>query len=143
MAIIKPPAPLELAWRVLGLLNLYRLLVPLVLAFLHWVTPETTTVGWAHPRLFVNTDALYFAFAIITILALKQRWPSLRRRTDRCGRRCSRKSCRATQRPVPQRWPTLVRGSRGASSRSHSPVRLASGHRPRANWACLGRGSSK
>jgi two-component system, NtrC family, sensor histidine kinase PilS len=78
MAIIKPPAPLELAWRVLGLLNLYRLLVPLVLAFLHWITPETTTVGWAHPRLFVNTDALYFAFAIITILALKQRWPSLR-----------------------------------------------------------------
>jgi two-component system sensor histidine kinase PilS (NtrC family) len=79
MAIIKPPAPRELAWRVLGLLNLYRLLVPLVLAFLHWVTPETTTVGWAIPRLFVNTDALYFAIAIITILALKQRWPSLQR----------------------------------------------------------------
>jgi two-component system sensor histidine kinase PilS (NtrC family) len=79
MAIIKPPAPRELAWRVLGLLNLYRLLVPLVLAFLHWATPETTTVGWAIPRLFVNTDALYFAIAIITILALKQRWPSLQR----------------------------------------------------------------
>ena len=79
MAIIKAPAPRELAWRVLGLLNLYRLLVPLVLAFLHWVTTETTTVGWAHPRLFVNTAALYFAIAIITILALKQRWPSLQR----------------------------------------------------------------
>jgi two-component system sensor histidine kinase PilS (NtrC family) len=79
MAILKAPAPRELAWRVLGLLNLYRLLVPLVLAFLHWVTPETTTVGWALPRLFVNTDALYFAIAIITILALKQRWPSLQR----------------------------------------------------------------
>ena len=79
MAIIKPPAPRELAWRVLGLLNLYRLLVPLALAFLHWITPETTAVGWARPRLFVITDTLYFAFAIVMILALKQRWPSLRR----------------------------------------------------------------
>ncbi len=79
MAIIKPPAPRELAWRVLGLLNLYRLLVPLVLAFLHWVTPETTAVGWARPRLFVITDTVYFAIAIASILALKQRWPSIRR----------------------------------------------------------------
>jgi two-component system sensor histidine kinase PilS (NtrC family) len=79
MAINKPPAPRELAWRVLGLLNLYRLLVPLVLAFLHWVTPETTTVGWAHLRLFLFTDTAYFAIAIAMILALKQRWPSIRR----------------------------------------------------------------
>ncbi len=78
MAIIKPPARRELAWRVLGLLNLYRLLVPLALAFLHWVTPETTTVGWAHARLFIVTDTVYFAIAIVMILALKQRWPSIR-----------------------------------------------------------------
>ncbi len=79
MVIIKAPAPRELAWRVLGLLNLYRLLVPLVLAFLHWVTPETTSVGWAHPRLFVITVTVYFAIAIVTILALKQHWPALQK----------------------------------------------------------------
>ena len=45
--------PADLAWRVIGLLNLYRLLVPLVLlALQHFAEP-----GWglvtAQPRLFV------------------------------------------------------------------------------------------
>ncbi|HEY4646961.1 MAG TPA: ATP-binding protein [Steroidobacteraceae bacterium] len=73
----KRPAPAELAWRVLGLLNFYRLLVPLVLASLHFFTPDTTSIGWAFPRLFVITTAVYFAIAIAMILALKQRWPKL------------------------------------------------------------------
>jgi len=77
MAMTKRPAPAELAWRVLGLLNFYRLLVPLVLASLHFFTPDTTSIGWAFPRLFVITTAVYFAIAIAMILALKQRWPKL------------------------------------------------------------------
>jgi two-component system sensor histidine kinase PilS (NtrC family) len=77
MAMIKRPAPAELAWRVLGLLNLCRLLVPLVLAFLHFATHETTSIGWAYPRLFIIVAAAYFAVAIAAIVALKMRWPEL------------------------------------------------------------------
>lgn len=79
MAMTKRPAPAELAWRVLGLLNFYRLLVPLVLASLHYLTPDATSIGWADPRLFSITLTLYFAIAIVTILALKQHWPRLER----------------------------------------------------------------
>ena len=77
MAMTKRPAPAELAWRVLGLLNFYRLLVPLVLASLHFFTPDTTSIGWAFPRFFTITVTVYFAVAIAMILALKQRWPKL------------------------------------------------------------------
>jgi two-component system sensor histidine kinase PilS (NtrC family) len=77
MAMNKRPATAELAWRVLGLLNLYRLLVPLVLAFLYFVTSDATSVGWAFPRLFTVTTAAYFAIAIVSIVALKKRWPAL------------------------------------------------------------------
>lgn len=73
----KGPAQAEMAWRVLGLLNLFRLLVPLVLVSLHYLLPESTSVGWADPDLFQKIAAAYFVAGIAMIFALKQRWPSL------------------------------------------------------------------
>ncbi|MFI4906156.1 MAG: hypothetical protein ACHP9X_05710, partial [Steroidobacterales bacterium] len=43
----------DLAWRVVGLANLYRLLLPPVLYGLQLVTRPTPTVGASDPRLFV------------------------------------------------------------------------------------------
>ena len=77
MAIIKATAQGDLAWRVLSLLNLYRLLVPIVLASLHFAAPDTGGIGWFHPKLFLSTLALYFAAGIVMISALKMRWPVL------------------------------------------------------------------
>jgi two-component system sensor histidine kinase PilS (NtrC family) len=77
MVRTKGPAQAELAWRVLGLLNLFRLLVPLVLVSLHYLLPETTSVGWANPELFQSIAAAYFLAGIAMIFALKLRWPSL------------------------------------------------------------------
>ncbi len=77
MAIIKATAQGDLAWRVLSLLNLYRLLVPIVLASLHFAAPDTGGIGWFHPKLFLSTVALYFATGIVMISALKMRWPVL------------------------------------------------------------------
>jgi two-component system sensor histidine kinase PilS (NtrC family) len=77
MVSTKGPAQAELAWRVLGLLNLFRLLVPLVLASLHYFLPETTSVGWADPRLFQVVVAAYFVSGIVMIAAIKRRWPGL------------------------------------------------------------------
>lgn len=79
MAIVKASAQSDLAWRVLGLLNLYRLLVPTVLLPVHFLTGDVTSIGWIQPQLFVGTTLVYFVVAIVTIVALKRRWPSLER----------------------------------------------------------------
>jgi two-component system sensor histidine kinase PilS (NtrC family) len=77
MVIAKASAQSDLAWRVLILLNIYRLLVPAVLLTLHLVSVAGTTVGTLHPVLFTWVAIGYFAFAILAIIALKRRWPEL------------------------------------------------------------------
>jgi two-component system sensor histidine kinase PilS (NtrC family) len=77
MAIGTASAQSDLAWRVLILLNIYRLLVPAVLLTLHLVSVSGTTVGTVHPALFTSVAIGYFALAILAIFALKRRWPDL------------------------------------------------------------------
>jgi two-component system sensor histidine kinase PilS (NtrC family) len=70
--------PSDLAWRVIGLLNLYRLLVPLVLLSMQ----SLGGVGWellvARPRLFVSANITYFTAAVLLIIARRLHWSSLR-----------------------------------------------------------------
>ena len=83
----EPPAPTpaqalpwgsstELAWRVLALVNLFRLLIPLLLAVLY-VTLDPRMVGQAHTDLFFGTCVTYFLFATLSIPGVKRRWPDL------------------------------------------------------------------
>jgi two-component system sensor histidine kinase PilS (NtrC family) len=69
----------ELVWRVLCLLNLYRLLVPAILFVLYVLAASAASLGWAAPRLFLATDLIYFLLAIVAIVALKMRRPALDR----------------------------------------------------------------
>lgn len=68
----------DLGWRVVGLLNLYRLLIPPVLFAIHRFTGPQPTVGGAYPTLFNFTCAAYFITAIALVLA--QRLPQIPRR---------------------------------------------------------------
>lgn len=69
-----------LAWRVLALVNLFRLLAPLLLAGLFGVlTPAP--VGQLHPSLFIATCTAYFLFAVSAIPSLKKHWPTLELQT--------------------------------------------------------------
>ena len=70
------PSSTELSWRVLALLNLFRLLVPIVLGSLTLLR-EQTLVGQRHPALFAAVLAGYFVFAVIAISGIKRRQPSL------------------------------------------------------------------
>jgi two-component system, NtrC family, sensor histidine kinase PilS len=71
-------APSDLAWRVIGLLSLYRLLVPLVLlAMLAFAGPGWTLVT-ARPGLFVAAGVAYFTAAVLLVIARRLRWSSLR-----------------------------------------------------------------
>jgi two-component system, NtrC family, sensor histidine kinase PilS len=71
-------APSDLAWRVIGLLNLYRLLVPLVLlAAQTFASPDLGLLA-AQPRLYVGACIAYFTAAVLLVIARRLRWSSLR-----------------------------------------------------------------
>ena len=72
-----PDAHTDLAWRVVGLLNLYRLLVPLVLVSALWLSGQSPTLV-ARPRLFLVACALYFTAAVLLVIARRLRWSTLR-----------------------------------------------------------------
>jgi len=67
----------DLPWRILSLMNLFRLLVPLVLGTL-FVSFSPPPVGQIYPALFAGTATGYFLFAITAISSIHKTWPSLR-----------------------------------------------------------------
>jgi two-component system sensor histidine kinase PilS (NtrC family) len=75
-----PPLALDsthqLAWRVLALVNLFRLLVAVLLSVM-FVAVTPTRVGQAFPALFVGATAAYFAYGLISIATVKRRWPEV------------------------------------------------------------------
>ena len=70
--------PSDLAWRVIGLLNLYRLLVPLVLLSMQSLSVNGWELAAARPRLFVSACITYFTAAMLLIIARRLHWSSLR-----------------------------------------------------------------
>ena len=66
----------QLAWRVLTLVNLFRLLVAVLLTVM-FLTITPTRVGQAYPGLFIGATAAYFAYALLSIATVKRRWPEV------------------------------------------------------------------
>lgn len=71
------PGDPELAWRVLGLLNLYRLIVPSALSAIAALGGRFLAPGMALPALYYYTLTAWFAAGVGCIVLLKTRWPSL------------------------------------------------------------------
>ena len=67
----------ELAWRILGLLNIYRLLVPTFLTITLASGASARSLGVAWPSLFSATIIAMFAAGVVSIALLKRRWPAL------------------------------------------------------------------
>ncbi len=71
-------APSDLAWRVLGLLNIYRVLVPAVLLSMQWfATPEWAPVT-VRPGAFFSACVIYFTAGVLLMIARYLDWSSLR-----------------------------------------------------------------
>ena len=68
----------DLVWRVLGLLNVFRLLVPSVLSTVAALSPAPRFLGSTWPTLFSTTLAGMFVAGVLCIGMLKRRWPDLR-----------------------------------------------------------------
>jgi len=74
------PGSADLSWRILALVNLFRMLVALVLGGLFWFM-RPAPLGQLHPLLFLSGICAYFAFAVTSIPSLKNRWPRLELQT--------------------------------------------------------------
>jgi two-component system sensor histidine kinase PilS (NtrC family) len=66
----------DLAWRVIGLLNIFRLLVPMVLMLVFFFNAPDRSVGTVHPGLFLGICVAYFTFAMVCVRPIQRRWPS-------------------------------------------------------------------
>ena len=55
----------DLSWRVIGLLNIFRLLVPMVLILVFFFNAPDRSVGTVHPGLFLGICVAYFTFALV------------------------------------------------------------------------------
>src|SRR5450631_3649031 len=67
----------DLAWRVIGLVNLYRLLLPPVLLGLQWLAGQCTLLA-PYPTLFLSFLIAYFAAGVLLVIARRLSWASLR-----------------------------------------------------------------
>jgi two-component system, NtrC family, sensor histidine kinase PilS len=77
-AATAPSAPTDLAWRVIGLLNLYRLLVPVVLISVQAFAGPQWALLATRPRLFLSACIAYLTAAVLLIIARRLEWSSLR-----------------------------------------------------------------
>ncbi len=78
--IIRPETsglPGDLAWRVITLLNIFRLLVPMLLILLFLFNTPTRSVGTDSPGLFLGVCVAYFAFALVAIQPIQRHWPTV------------------------------------------------------------------
>ena len=66
----------DLVWRVLGLLNVFRLLVPTVLSAVSALTPAPRFLGSTAPVLFSGALVGMFIVGVLCIGMLKRRWPA-------------------------------------------------------------------
>ncbi len=76
-----PPAPTDLAWRVIGLVNLYRLLIPPALYTLYIYFGATSSIGALRPSLFLWTCIVYFAAGVAIVVGGRRLLPNLRATT--------------------------------------------------------------
>jgi len=72
-----PAAPSDLPWRVVGLLNVFRLIVPMVLLLVFFFDAPTRSVGTYRPGMFIGICVAYFVFGLISIRTIQRRWPSV------------------------------------------------------------------
>ncbi len=71
-------AQTDLAWRIVGLTNLYRLLAVLVMLSVHLLTLPAPAFGSVAPRLFRLILFVYFTLAVLLALAGRRHWPGRR-----------------------------------------------------------------
>jgi len=66
----------DLPWRVIGLLNVFRLLAPMVLLLVFFFNAPDYTIGGYLPGMFLGICAAWFSVGLVSIRMIQRRWPS-------------------------------------------------------------------
>ena len=72
----RTPVDADLPWRVISLLNVYRLLLPMLLLLVFFFDAPTHSVGQHQPGLFLAVAVGYFVFAVVCIQTIARRTPA-------------------------------------------------------------------
>jgi two-component system sensor histidine kinase PilS (NtrC family) len=67
----------ELPWRVISLLNLFRLMLPMLLLLVFFFDAPTHSVGSRHPGMFLAVAVGYFIFGLLCIQTIASRYPAV------------------------------------------------------------------
>jgi two-component system sensor histidine kinase PilS (NtrC family) len=67
----------ELPWRVISLLNVFRLLLPMLLLLLFFFDTPTRSIGNHHPAVFLGVAVGYFSFGLLSAITISRRMPSI------------------------------------------------------------------
>ncbi|HKZ74708.1 MAG TPA: histidine kinase dimerization/phospho-acceptor domain-containing protein, partial [Steroidobacteraceae bacterium] len=81
MSVLAPTAaqaPSDLAWRVIGLVNLYRLLVSPVILATQWLLGPQWLGASQRPAMLTIACIAYFVAGVLLVLSRRLAWPSLR-----------------------------------------------------------------
>ncbi|HUN26072.1 MAG TPA: PAS domain-containing sensor histidine kinase [Steroidobacteraceae bacterium] len=73
-----PLAPSDLAWRVIGLASVYRLLIPPAILIIQWLTGPEFLVRARQPYLLLTVAVGYFAAGLLLLVSRGLNWPTLR-----------------------------------------------------------------
>ena len=73
---LRPAEEPDLTWRILGTLNVSRLLVAVMLLGVFFASGDPRLFGDRYPALFSATAAGYLVFSVVSGLAIRQRWVS-------------------------------------------------------------------
>jgi len=73
---LRPAEEPDLTWRILGTLNVSRLLVAVMLLGIFFAGGDPRLFGDRYPALFSATAAGYLVFSVVSGLAIRQRWVS-------------------------------------------------------------------
>ena len=76
-----PTAPTDLAWRVIGLVNLYRLLIPPCVYAIYALGVRDPSILVAHSELLLWTCVVYFAIGVAIVVGGRRLLPNLRATT--------------------------------------------------------------
>lgn len=73
-----PAAPSDLAWRVIGLASIYRLIIPPGLLLMQWFTAPDFLLRVSSPDLLMTVCIGYFVAGLLLLLTRRMQWPTLR-----------------------------------------------------------------
>ena len=66
----------DLPWRVISLLNIFRLLAPMVLLLVFFFNAPNYTIGGRLPGMFLGICAAWFSVGLVSIRLIHRRWPA-------------------------------------------------------------------